>query len=130
MPILASRRTFLKASLAATGLFAVRLRNPPPSLRQPQPASGIEVEALLYIGYPLDEARIEAFGLFKRIAPDLDIEAIEIASAWDDMQVQVGAVLASGNRIDLLPIATHGLPRLWGQFGPVAWICIPGLRMH
>ncbi|MCY3658578.1 MAG: extracellular solute-binding protein [Caldilineaceae bacterium] len=111
-----SRRTFLKASLVATGLLLSACE---PSAIAPAAtaAGGTEVDALLYVGYPLDEARIEAFGLFKRIAPDLDIEAIEIDSAWDDMQVQVGAVLASGNRIDLLPSATHGLPRLWASSG-------------
>ena len=111
-----SRRTFLKASLVVAGVL---LSGCEPSAIAPAAtaAGGTEVDALLYVGYPLDEARIEAFGMFKRIAPDLDIEAIEISSAWDDMQVRVGAVLASGERIDLLPTATHGLPRLWASSG-------------
>lgn len=116
MPIIASRRTFLKVSLAATGLLLSACE--PSAIAPAATAAGsTEVDALLYVGYPLDETRIEAFGLFKLVAPDLDIEAIEIDSAWDDMQVQVGSVLASGNRIDLLPITTHGLPRLWASSG-------------
>ena len=111
-----SRRTFLKTSLTAAGLL---LAGCEPSAIAP-PVTGIggpEVEALLYVGYPLDEARIEALGMFKRIAPDLDIEAVEIDAAWDEMQVRVGSVLASGSRIDLLPTATHGLSRLWASSG-------------
>ena len=116
MPATASRRTFLKASLVGAGLL---LSGCEPSAIAPAATAsgGTEVDALLYVGYPLDEARIEAFGMFKRVAPDLDIEAVEIASSWDDMQVRVGSVLASGERIDLLPTATHGLPRLWASSG-------------
>ena len=116
MSVTVSRRMFLTASLAVGGLVLAGCD--PAAFAPVSPATGYsETESILYVGHPLDQLRIEALGLFREVGPDLDIEAVEIASDWNGMQVQVGSVLASGERIDILPVATYGLPRVWADAG-------------